>query len=78
MTNFLTASILLGTVATALMDIFCVVRERLFGTPQPNYAPVGRWVAHLPRGTFFHHPITATPKVYANVPSHCHPRRAMR
>ena len=31
MTEFLTASITLGTLATALMDIFCLVRERVYG-----------------------------------------------
>src|SRR5262245_19149917 len=63
MTEFLASAILLGVLATALMDAFCFTRERLFKTPFPNYAPVGRWMVWLAHGTFFHKNIAQTPKV---------------
>ena len=49
--------ILTGIGATALMDLWTVVRNRAFGTAMPNYALVGRWLAHMPRGRFLHAPI---------------------
>ena len=39
------------------------MRKRLFGVAAPNYGLVGRWIAWLPRGRFFHDPIAATPPV---------------
>jgi hypothetical protein len=43
-----------GIGATALMDLWTVVRNKAFGTPMPNYALVGRWIAYMPRGRFRH------------------------
>jgi hypothetical protein len=47
-------AILVGTGATAFLDLCAVAQHRLFGTAKPNYALVGRWLAGLPRGKFFH------------------------
>ncbi|MCZ7641562.1 MAG: DUF2938 domain-containing protein [Pseudorhodoplanes sp.] len=47
-------AILIGTGATAFLDLCAAIQHRLFGTVKPNYALVGRWLAHLPRGRFFH------------------------
>jgi hypothetical protein len=60
---FLTCAVLIGAGATAFMDVFAAAREKLFGTASLNYALVGRWLAYLPRGRFFHTPITASPPV---------------
>ena len=46
--------ILTGIGATALMDLWTVVRSKAFGTAMPNYALVGRWIAHMPAGRFRH------------------------
>ncbi len=46
--------ILTGIGATALMDLWTVVRNKTFGTPMPNYALVGRWIAHMAHGRFQH------------------------
>jgi DUF2938 family protein len=46
--------ILTGVGATATMDLASLLRRRLWGNPFPNYALVGRWIAHLSRGRFAH------------------------
>jgi hypothetical protein len=45
------------------MDVWGVLRRKLFGVPVANYGLVGRWLAYLPRGRFFHDPIAATSPV---------------
>lgn len=47
-------AILIGAGATAFMDIASVLRTQLFRTPFPDYAMVGRWIAHAARGRVFH------------------------
>jgi hypothetical protein len=54
---------MIGAGATALMDVWGVLRRKLFGVPIANYGLVGRWLAYLPRGRLFHDPIAATPPV---------------
>jgi hypothetical protein len=54
---------MIGAGATAVMDVWGVLRRKLFGVPVANYGLVGRWFAYLPRGRFFHDPIAATPPV---------------
>jgi hypothetical protein len=61
--DYFVCILLTGIGATAVTDLWSVVRLRLFGMASPNYALVGRWVAWLPRGRFFHEPISATPPV---------------
>lgn len=45
---------LIGLGATLLMDLWALVLARLPGQSAPNWAPVGRWFRHLPRGVVFH------------------------
>lgn len=52
--NQLVGTVLLGAGATALVDLWGLVRRALFGTPPPDYAMVGRWIGHMPRGKFRH------------------------
>lgn len=59
----LTRLIITGIGATALMDAWAIARGRLFGIALPNYALVGRWLAHMPRGRFRHASIAAAPPV---------------
>lgn len=61
--DYLIASIIIGAGATALMDLWTLLRRRLFGTPLANYALVGRWLAWMPRGRFRHERIAASPPV---------------
>ena len=57
MTGLLINALVLGIGATAFMDIIALLQRRLFGTPSLNYAMVGRWLGHMPRGIFIHRPI---------------------
>lgn len=61
--DLLLRTIALGVIATALMDLWGAVRRPLFGFPRLDYATLGRWVAHMPRGRFRHASIAATPAV---------------
>lgn len=55
--------ILIGAGATAFLDLWFAARALLFGGPRPDYAPVGRWLAYMPRGRFFHDPISKSAPV---------------
>jgi hypothetical protein len=54
-------TVVLGILATALMDLWGLARPRLLGWPRPDYRLVGRWFAHIGRGRFRHHAIAAAP-----------------
>lgn len=59
--DFLVCSVLIGTGATATIDVWAVVRKRLLAIPPPDYGLVGRWIAHMRHGRFRHDAITAAP-----------------
>lgn len=61
--ELLARAVPIGIGATVVMDLWAVVRRRVFGLPSLDYALVGRWAAHLPRGCFVHRPIAATAPV---------------
>ena len=44
----------IGIGATLLMDGWALLRKRRFGLPALDYALVGRWIGHMPRGRFRH------------------------
>ncbi len=52
--------VLIGTIATIGMDIWAAVVKYVFRLPTADWAMVGRWFGHMPRGTFAHHPISDT------------------
>src|SRR5687768_1431211 len=56
-------AIWIGAGATALTDLWVIVRRRWFGVPAPDFALLGRWIAYLARGRFHHEAIAATPAV---------------
>ena len=56
-------SLAIGIGATALLDLWALFLNRAFGIPLANWAMVGRWFAHLPRGRFMHDTIADTPPV---------------
>ena len=43
----------IGAGATAIMDVWLLLLQRL-GVPSLNFAMIGRWVGHWPRGVFRH------------------------
>jgi hypothetical protein len=53
----------IGAGATAFLDLYGVMRARLTASAMPDYAPVGRWIAHMPRGRFVHDAIGRSPAV---------------
>jgi hypothetical protein len=50
-------SIFMGVAATALLDLWALLLNRVFGFGLPNWALVGRWVAHIPAGRLVHEDI---------------------
>ncbi|MCV2876848.1 DUF2938 domain-containing protein [Rhodobacteraceae bacterium XHP0102] len=55
--------VLMGLGGTLAMDIWAVILTRMAGVPAPNWGNVGRWVAHLGRGTVFHSDISKSAAV---------------
>jgi len=60
--NDLANVILTGIGATALIDLWSIVRRRLLGVPAPDFGLVGRWIGHMPR-RFRHDKIAAAAPV---------------
>jgi hypothetical protein len=56
-------AVLIGAGATGFLDLWSAARARLSGAPKPNYALVGRWLAHLARGRVFHDAIAKSAPV---------------
>lgn len=51
-------AIAIGIGATLLMDFWNLFLRRAFGIPSLNYCLLGRWLRHIPSGTFRHTNIT--------------------
>jgi len=58
-----TQGVLLGILATAFMDIWAAVAKYWLRLPTADWALVGRWFGHLPRGTFTHSSIANAPSI---------------
>ncbi|MEQ8261174.1 MAG: DUF2938 domain-containing protein [Alcanivorax sp.] len=54
-------SCFIGVGATAIMDLWGLLRKLLFGANAPDYRLVGRWIGHMPQGRFRHDAIAAAP-----------------
>jgi hypothetical protein len=52
-----------GVGATALIDLWSLLRAAWFGVPAPDYGLVGRWIGHMPRGRLRHAAIKAAAPV---------------
>ena len=50
----LLAAIAVGIGATALMDLWNTLLKQAFGVRSLDYCMLGRWLRHMPRGTFRH------------------------
>ena len=53
-------SLLLGIIATALLDFWNIARYYLFDTPLTNYEFIGRWMLYMLNGQFYHASIKAS------------------
>ena len=63
METLLYTGVLMGLGATVLIDLWALVLQRLAQVALPNWAMVGRWVMHLPRGRLFHENIAVAQPV---------------
>jgi Protein of unknown function (DUF2938) len=59
--NAILGAFAMGIGATLLMDLWNLFLKRTFSMPLPNYCLVGRWICHMPGGTFRHASISAAP-----------------
>ncbi len=55
------AAVALGIGATATMDLWNLFLRRGFGIPSLDFCLLGRWLLHMPEGTFRHERIGAAP-----------------
>lgn len=60
--NYIPGTIAIGIGATLLMDLWNLFLKRAFGIPSLNYCLLGRWLRHMPGGTFRHVSIAAAPQ----------------
>jgi len=59
--NYILRAIAIGIGATLIMDLWNLFLKRALGVPSLNYCLLGRWVSHMPAGTFRHASIAAAP-----------------
>jgi hypothetical protein len=62
--EYVFCALIVGVGATAVMDLWGIVRKALIGVPPPNYGLVGRWLAGVARGRFRNDSIAASPAVH--------------
>jgi len=53
------ATVAVGLGATLFMDLWALFLKHVFSIPSSNYCLVGRWLSHMPEGTFMHSNIAA-------------------
>ena len=58
---YILAAFLAGLGATLLIDLWALVLKRGFNIPSLSYCLLGRWILHMPGGTFAHPSIAAAP-----------------
>jgi hypothetical protein len=51
-----------GVGASLLMDAWNLLLKHVSGIPSLNYCLLGRWLLHMPGGTFSHESISAAPE----------------
>ena len=61
--DYVACALVIGVGATAMVDLWAIVRRRIFGIPLSDYGLVGRWFAHLARGRFRHQSIARSAAV---------------
>src|SRR5687768_12492493 len=60
--SYILGAIAIGIGATLVMDVWNLFLKRTFGIPSLNYCLLGRWLRHMPGGTFRHASINASPQ----------------
>jgi hypothetical protein len=62
--DFVVSSVTIGAGATLTMDLWAAVLRR-FGVPSLDFAWLGRWLGHLPRGRWIHERIALAEPIRA-------------
>lgn len=60
--NYIVGAFAIGIGATLFMDLWNLFLKRMFGFPSLNYCLLGRWICHMPEGTFRHASIANAPE----------------
>jgi hypothetical protein len=60
--GYILGAIGIGIGATLVMDLWNLFLKRTFSIPSLNYCFLGRWLRHMPAGTFRHASIAAAPQ----------------
>ena len=55
-------AVAIGLGATLVMDLWNLFLKRMFSIPSLNYCLLGRWIRHMPEGTFRHARISSAPQ----------------
>jgi hypothetical protein len=66
--EFLTRGVLIGVGGAALIDAWALFSRRAFNLQGLDYALLGRWIGHMPRGRFFHERIAAADPIRGERP----------
>jgi hypothetical protein len=60
--RYILAALVVGIGATLLTDLWNLFLNRAFNVASLNYCLLGRWIRHMPAGTFRHASINAAPQ----------------
>ena len=60
--SYVLAAVAIGIGATLAMDLWNLFLKRAFGIPSLDFCLLGRWLRHMPGGTFRHARIAAAPR----------------
>src|SRR6266550_3024108 len=60
--SYILPAVAIGIGATLVMDLWNLFLKRAFSIPSLSYCLLGRWLRHMPGGTFRHTNITAAPQ----------------
>jgi len=61
-THYIVGAIAIGIGASLLMDLWNLFLKRTFSIQSLNYCLLGRWLRHIPEGTFWHASIADAPQ----------------
>lgn len=62
---YLPAAIMIGVGATLILDLWALFLKRVLHIPSSSYCLLGRWLLHMPEGTFTHASIAAARQINA-------------
>ncbi len=65
--HFMTQAVLIGGIATVVMDVWALFQKHVLKQAGLDYALVGRWALLMPTGRFYHNHIMKTEPVRGEV-----------